>query len=335
MRIQKLSKAAGVGLAFGVALCATAAPGYAGVPAQTKGGKLTVTAEDVGPVQPGKTSRLQWRLRNSGDETITRATLTLKLPRHATFASKVKDCTGEGTRELVCKSTTAFPPGATVQWNSPGISPVLVKVAADAPAGTTLGDGSFRVVGNGGVTDTARFAVRSAGEQSGGYDWEAVGTSAEGARGETVDVKVTVRNNGPAGAKGVVTVTAPAGTEIVGVPKGCTVSQDKRASVCDGGDAVVPVGGKAEGVFRLKITGSVTKSGTVAVKGKGGKDTNPRNNVAPLKITVTGGGGGGDELPVTGASVGIVAGLGAALLLAGGVLLVLGRRRRLAHSRSN
>lgn len=168
------------------------------------------------------------------------------------------------------------------------------------------------------------------------YELEAIGGSATGARGSTVQVKVAARNNGPATTGGVVTVTAPEGTEIAAAPEGCTIAADRKTAVCDGGDATIPVGKVYEAAFSFTITGPVTKDGSVRIEGRDpGDESKSENNAAPIKITVApgGGGGGGDddpELPVTGTSVGVAAGLGALLLAAGGVLLVLGRRRRLA-----
>lgn len=77
--------------------------------------------------------------------------------------------------------------------------------------------------------------------------------------------------------------------------------------------------------FRVEIVDTAAAAGSIVVDG-GVQDPDTANNTAEITIG-TGGGGGG--LPVTGARAGLVAGVGALLVAAGAVAVVLMRRRRI------
>lgn len=82
-----------------------------------------------------------------------------------------------------------------------------------------------------------------------------------------------------------------------------------------------------------KPTGKPTKSPTGRPTGQpssGGptSSTSPSHTPPPASSPASGAGGGSGRLPVTGTSLGIIAGAGAAVLAAGAVLLLLARRRR-------
>ncbi len=89
---------------------------------------------------------------------------------------------------------------------------------------------------------------------------------------------------------------------------------------------IVAVGKSVEFAFRLKIVSATVADGTVEVKGSGADDK-LANNKAALKVTVLPGTGGGG-LPITGAKAGLYGGVGLGVLLLGGGLLFLARRRR-------
>lgn len=88
--------------------------------------------------------------------------------------------------------------------------------------------------------------------------------------------------------------------------------------------------------FRVEIAGAGTSAGTVQTA-SGAEDPDVSNNTADITLTVGSsggdtddedGGGGGGSLPVTGASVGLLAGAGIVALAAGIGLYLLTRRRR-------
>ena len=62
-------------------------------------------------------------------------------------------------------------------------------------------------------------------------------------------------------------------------------------------------------------------------------DVDPTDNSDEFSVYVSaqsgGGGGGGGELPITGMQVGVIGGVGLAVVIAGVVLLLVGRRRRM------
>ncbi|NJC68678.1 hypothetical protein HC031_02900 [Planosporangium thailandense] len=183
-------------------------------------------------------------------------------------------------------------------------------------------------------------------------------TPVSGHVGDTVKVKVTVANGGPADVMdGTVTLTAPAGTEFVSVdPDLCTATTAGKVYSCDLGFG--PAHTSASNTFSLKILSDRVSDGKVEVSSST-PDPKPGNNVGAIKVTVltgtqpspgtspstspsasaapsasatpgTGGGGGGTGggLPVTGTPVLLIGGLGLGVAAVGGVLMVLARRRR-------
>jgi LPXTG-motif cell wall-anchored protein len=82
--------------------------------------------------------------------------------------------------------------------------------------------------------------------------------------------------------------------------------------------------------FESKIVSATVTDGK-AVVSSAVKDKKPDNNTTAIKVTVltgSGGTGGGSGLPITGANVGLIGGLGLGAIAIGAVLLVLTRRRR-------
>jgi len=142
-------------------------------------------------------------------------------------------------------------------------------------------------------------------------------------------------NTGPSDmVGGVVDIVAPTGTKLAELPKGCDWKTEGRSVHCESTD-IVPAGSTQSLGLKLTITdATVGDDGRVSVSTKTPGETNKDNNAAPIKVTATGGqGGGGGTLPVTGSSTATVAGTGAAVLLAGAVLFVVGRRRYRARHR--
>ncbi|MFG3422833.1 LPXTG cell wall anchor domain-containing protein [Micromonospora sp. NPDC048063] len=187
-------------------------------------------------------------------------------------------------------------------------------------------------------------------------DVAATGAEVTGAAGGTVIAKVGFVNNGPAAINSYspgelltgALVTVPAGATVVDAPEQCSpgtaeeptgwygepggrvyfcewfeLRRKGEAAVFEFGLRIDKVGG-APGSVRLLHFGP----------GEPGKvvDLNPKNDTAALVVKgATGGeGGGGDdpELPITGDSAGLVAGIGGLLLVAGGGGYLVAKRRR-------
>jgi hypothetical protein len=143
--------------------------------------------------------------------------------------------------------------------------------------------------------------------------------------GDTITVPFTVGSRGPSTATEVaVAITAPTGTTFAAVPAGCT-TEGTRVMICPVADTLAPNRSLARS-FQLRVTGTaVGNDGSIAVASA---ETDPRQSNDSVRITVeaapalTQG-----RLPVTGTQWGAVAGTGAALLLLGGALTLIARRR--------
>jgi hypothetical protein len=194
-------------------------------------------------------------------------------------------------------------------------------------------------------------------------DVAAVGDAASGAAGAVVEVKIGVKNNGPAAITpnrtgdpfAIVLFTVPPGATVTGAPSECFVLKGDQPDwehpgkaggakyMCPPGMAI-PVGTPILFAFKLRIT-TVTPDakGKVEIVSayfrEGDKlaaeiDANPNNDVAYLVLngnaapSPSSGGGG---LPITGTPVALVAAVGLALALAGLMLYRAARRRRLTE----
>jgi LPXTG-motif cell wall-anchored protein len=182
---------------------------------------------------------------------------------------------------------------------------------------------------------------------------------ATGKVGDTVDVKIDVKNQGPADAPSWrAELTAPAGTKFVGTTDAWCgkASPAKPVSklVCDH-PALLPVSAgpyKAGVSFTAKVkilSANVGGDGLVAVS-QPGTEKNAADNKARIQIDVPGAGDGGGAggpavggaaggggaapasggLPVTGSQVALIATAGGIALLVGVLLFVLTKRRRVA-----
>ncbi|TDC76923.1 LPXTG cell wall anchor domain-containing protein [Micromonospora sp. KC606] len=194
--------------------------------------------------------------------------------------------------------------------------------------------------------------LRVTGDQR--ADLVATGAELPGTIGKTVTAKVGFVNNGPARTNGYTTgeiitatkVTVPEGATVVNAPENCAPTKgDKpagehgdeggRVYFCEWYD-VVRKGQSAVFEFGLRIdkvggaAGSVQLVHFDVAEEKQTIDLNPKNDIAPLVIEADGGNGGGDggPLPITGASTGLIAGLGGLLLAAGAGGYLAARRRR-------
>ncbi|MFF0721625.1 LPXTG cell wall anchor domain-containing protein [Micromonospora sp. NPDC003816] len=178
-------------------------------------------------------------------------------------------------------------------------------------------------------------------------DVAAEGATVRGAVGATVPMRVGYLNNGPAraGADGqgglqVPThVTLPDGVTAVTVPTSCSDLDSEeyapgkpggRRYVCQAG-GTISTGERVAFEFGLRVDRAGGQTGTVTLKTRSGEgamaDLDPGNDTAAIRVNPTGGGAGG-ELPITGASTGLLAGAGLLLVVAGAGGFLLARRRR-------
>ncbi|MEU5721339.1 cell wall anchor protein [Micromonospora sp. NPDC047738] len=111
------------------------------------------------------------------------------------------------------------------------------------------------------------------------------------------------------------------------------VGSDVKPGALTGGlVSVEPVGAAVPSITRAKPVKQLPKN----VEGMQAKDVDASDNSDGYAVIVAakggagGGVGGGDEggLPVTGAKAGLIGGIGAAVLLAGGAMFLVARRRR-------
>ncbi|WP_327026894.1 LPXTG cell wall anchor domain-containing protein [Micromonospora sp. NBC_01739] len=164
----------------------------------------------------------------------------------------------------------------------------------------------------------------------------------KGAVGETVDLTYEVVNHGPSdgGGPGVL-ITAPSGTVLLpaewcytdGEP-GRTLPESKklRCNFESEFPSTASGFGRIKATVKIKIKSEPGTDGTIVADGAMySSESKPENNTARIVInTGDGDGGTGGGLPVTGTSATLLAGVGAAVLAVGAVLLVMFRRRRVA-----
>jgi len=151
-------------------------------------------------------------------------------------------------------------------------------------------------------------------------DLAVTATAASGHVGDTVSIAVTVKNNGPATVTdAAATITAPSGTTIVD-QLGCATVTAGKVVKCTG---TLKSGESNTGTFKFRIDNATVGPDGKATIASSIKDPNLTNNTAAITITVLPTG-----LPITGARAGLIGGAGLAVLLVGGVLVVMARRRR-------
>ncbi|MGK5737555.1 LPXTG cell wall anchor domain-containing protein [Micromonospora sp. URMC 103] len=196
-----------------------------------------------------------------------------------------------------------------------------------------------------------------------GADLVAIGDKLTGKAGDVVTATVGVRNNGPAsldfGRSGTpvtkIDVTVPTGTTAVEVPGDCVPMDGDDANWEQAGepgakkyrcypDIFIAAGEEQTVEIGLRVDKVVADAtGTVVINAKCEcegftEDTNPANDSAKILVNATttgsgdggqgGGNGDGGSLPITGSSTGLIAGIGALLLVAGAGGYLVARRRR-------
>ncbi|MEV5764994.1 LPXTG cell wall anchor domain-containing protein [Micromonospora sp. NPDC052213] len=181
-------------------------------------------------------------------------------------------------------------------------------------------------------------------------DVAALGAKVNGEVGTTVPVTLGYVNNGPAavgtgGSEGIwvgTTVTLPKGVTAVRAPETCLDGESGEGEPGKPGASVyrcflpghLGKGEKAEFDFELRIDKAGSRTGEVKLRTGYDeaevKDLDPANDTAKILVNAGGGQGGGDdpELPITGESTGLIAGIGGLLLVAGVGGYVVAKRRR-------
>ncbi|MBU2666367.1 hypothetical protein KOI35_22955 [Actinoplanes bogorensis] len=217
-----------------------------------------------------------------------------------------------------------------------------------APVAATLADPQTET----GTNDNAdSFTISVTGVNQSNFT--ALGATASARTGQTIPVRLGVRNNGPARIEGYgleegselqVTVTPPRGTTVVKHSRLCEPFNFDRpppgapfpagAHAGDGnfycfteptlGVPYLP-GKTVDFEFTLRIDQPGTLRGTIKTERLGpppAGDPDPSDDSAAIVITATGagtGGGSGGGLPITGGNTTAVALIGLALLVAGAV----------------
>ncbi|MEO3821004.1 peptidase [Plantactinospora sp. B24E8] len=170
------------------------------------------------------------------------------------------------------------------------------------------------------------------------YDFAVAVPSLTGAVGDTVEVAYTITNRGPSDGSASWRIVAPSGTVLL-PSEWCEFRDDQgrpatelSAVECGAKDdwpAEASGSGTVSATVRVKIKSEPGTNGTITVRPHGhSTETSTSNNTARIVINKPGGGGG--ELPITGARPGPTGALGASAVLLGVLLLLLVRRRRVA-----
>ncbi|WP_033343466.1 LPXTG cell wall anchor domain-containing protein [Catenuloplanes japonicus] len=183
-------------------------------------------------------------------------------------------------------------------------------------------------------------------------DLAAIGTTVDGDAGATEEIRVGMRNLGPATIDtswgGVpaafLRVRVPEGTTAVTVDENCfEFGEAAGGYVCAHPETRFPAGTDAFFTFTLRIDKKITNAtGQINVNDKDfcaacAGDGNTSNDVSyivangdgTVPVPGTGGeGGGGGTLPVTGVQTGLIGAAGVALLALGAGAFLLARRRR-------
>jgi len=342
---------AGLGLvaATGAGALALAAPAAAD-PGTDHVLHASVSKPDA--VAPGGTGTFHYSVQNVSGQATEGVLMNVAIPRYVSLPDIQQNSMCKKTEDQARQSLWScaitdqngkLAPGQVAK-NDPQFS-----VSKNAPGPVSLGNIGVLVVpldANGEPTEdwhdlkgpnTVSTPITTTANH---YDYALSATKASGKVGDTVTVTAKGTNSGPSDLLGgTVTITAPSGTTLAELPKGCEWATKGSKATCTT-DAIVPAGDEQS----LDLTFTIDKAtvghdGSIAVTtNKTPGDSNKDNNTAAIDITATGGtgGGSGDDgstLPVTGTSTGAIAGGGAAVLLAGGALFFLGRRRYLARHR--
>jgi hypothetical protein len=326
------------------------------------------------PIAPGKTGELQWALYNVGSRAAKGLVFEIGLPYWVTFADKRPGCTyNEDNNVATCtRPKRVLRPGEVFLLGKP--MKVKVSQSAPGPmalrGGGVVGYGTadlpadepaaaVRVADDAVVRKADAATIKRAesdpSDNFAGFsvfaadntiDLAITATPVTGAVGDVVTVTFKAANNGPASGGAGIKVKAPAGTLAVKPgPDEYPICRDNDGNGDFTEAAEMRCTFESEfqpGVkfaFPLKfrvVSAPVGTDGSIEIFNElKSPDSKPDNNVAPIVITLSGGGSGGGDgggdgggLPVTGVQAGLIGGVGLGALLLGGVLFLLARRRR-------
>lgn len=247
------------------------------------------------------------------------------------FTAKVRDTTFGGLFQYL--------------WYAPGdegyIEPEDGERQWRTGSGAAVGLSDIGAQGTENDSNGSHFGVRSEG--GAGYDLAAVGASVTGKAGETVKVTIGYENKGA-------TVDAtrsgdpvarlrfgvPADTTVTRVSDNCRVMEDKVRYEC-WLPVVIPAGYKASYTFELKLGAKPGKGWAGLMSPHTSRDellkddvvnNNRADVVVGTKTATTPKPNAQQPLAKTGASAPAAVGVAGGLLLAGGTLVALARRRR-------
>ncbi|MGA8112425.1 MAG: LPXTG cell wall anchor domain-containing protein [Actinocatenispora sp.] len=351
-RYGRLTAGLGVLAGTGVGLAVLAAPAAADPGTDHV---LHASASTPDAVSPGGTGTFRYSVQNTGGSTTAGVLMNVALPHYVTLpqVEQDKQCQRtEVTAEHTLYSCAITDQNGKLTPGQVATNTVSFGVAKNAPGPQDIGSIAVLVV----PLDTGGQPTESWQDLKGpntvgaavtttknSYDYAVTAPRATGKVGDTVTITATGANSGPSDVVGgQVDIVAPSGTELASLPAHCTWVAKPSTAHCDGTGMVVGSGKSASVDVELTITDAkVGDDGRIAVTLTTPGDTDSDNNAAPLSVETTGGSGGGDggdggdgdTLPVTGSSTATIAGTGAAVLLLGGVLFLVGRRRyRSRHS---
>jgi LPXTG-motif cell wall-anchored protein len=306
-------------------------------------------------------------ITNSGAVAATNVTFTIDLLSDGgtpalTFAGQLNGCTVVSASRLTCPMPDAPAGGSSAyRYGSfsakviethpvPGAAnpvpmPIRVRVSVSAA------EHELNPADNVTISTPVMRTVSSPPT-----DWVADAKPGRGKVGESVDIQVGAINRGPRGVavgETIYTYVAPSGTEWeTDLPSWCFEVRPRVEYRCTSTGENPPEPGPIQyGRVRLKILNLIVGDGEFRVESMGG-DINPADNAAKIVVDVegapprqtptsaaqpshpggatggSGGSGGGSGLPVTGTQTALIAAVGAGIVLAGAILLLVGRRRR-------
>jgi Domain of unknown function DUF11 len=304
-----------------------AAPAHAHAP----GADLSINVPDSKITVTSSTHTFQFTVDNLGPGTATNVKLKIGVASNGGTVDIAlpggPDCTGD-SGSVACAL-------ANVPNGDHGQSPPITVTPHSGAGSGDVATLKLTVTSASDPEDsnnTQTVTVALVGDQARSADLAVSATSATGHVGDVVTVKVTGTNNGPTDepyAIGV--ITAPSGTEIVGDSLGCIVATPGKVLKCGG---TLGAGASITDEVKFKITSAtIGNDGTAEISGTL-SDPKSDNNKAAIAISVPAASPTPapppvvGNLPVTGVKVGVIGGLGLAVVLVGGLLYVMARRRR-------
>lgn len=262
------------------------------------------------PITPGQTARLDWSLANFSPFVVTGVEFSAQLPEHVTFVTRFAGCTYSADgRQVTCNVSQlpdALDQGAALIPDPE--HPWLIKVAPDAP-GPIQPTGTF--TGRATASAAAADASTMAAADPSPFSWL---TTTEPARTEPVTAEQAATEP---------PTTEPAADSATGPGADASAAGPDSVSAAESSEAATAAA--TEGDNGDADAADNTDEFTVFI----GQGSSP--SPSPSQSGGTGGTGGGlteDELPITGTDSRFIAGVGAALLVAGLIVVLMVRRPR-------